>query len=95
MTASGSPCIARRPAFSRMASSQIAWMAALSCDTISSVVPCSRNARMRSKLLCWKYASPTDRASSTISTSGRTAVATLKASRICMPLEYTRTGWSM
>ena len=36
---------------------------------------------------CWKRASPTARASSTSSTSGRTAVAILKASRRRMPLE--------
>ncbi len=58
------------------------------------VRPEALSSKMRSTHFFWKRPSPTARASSRRITSGRTAVATENARRICMPDEYVFTGRS-
>ena len=58
------------------------------------VLPEALSSKMRSTHFFWKRPSPTASASSRRITSGRTAVATENASRICMPEEYVLTGRS-
>ena len=68
----------------------------MSCVTSSSVVCCCEvSARIFSKLLCEKYASPTPRISSTIRISGFSTTVEENINREHMPVEYVFIGWSM
>ena len=57
------------------------------CVTRRIVQPFARSSRSLSKQRSWKRASPTESASSTMSTSGSAASAVAKVSRACMPEE--------
>src|SRR6185312_12452578 len=65
------------------------------CDTNNTVAPFSRIWSMRAKHLRWNASSPTESASSTTRISGSALIATAKARRTYMPLEYVLTCCSM
>src|SRR4051812_2296539 len=87
-TSRGGPSAAIPPASIQRTRSQSCSINAVSCETITMVLPRSRKPLMRARHFSRKYASPTARISSTSRMSGSTSTAMEKPSRMYMPEEY-------